>query len=108
MAVRLSKPWQALTEENVESVPGQLGVYELADEREDIVFIGNADARSLFGLKGELIDRIGQASFFRLEVTTAYRTRCRELLMAYHADMKVYPPLNTEEETRDLGRLSPG
>lgn len=107
MAVRLDKPWQALNESNLSKVAGQLGVYELADEDHRTIYIGSADARSLFGLKGELSDWMGRARFFRIEITTAYRTRHRELLMAFHADMNSYPSLNTAGETASLGRLSP-
>ena len=42
MAVRLDKPWRALTAENVEAVGGHLGVYQLADAATRILYIGVA------------------------------------------------------------------
>ncbi len=105
MTVRLQKPWQELTPEAVSRIPGQLGVFELADKDRKTIYIGFAGGRSLFGLRGELESHLSDAVFFRLEVNTAYRTRHRELLMAYHADNGVYPDKNTD--TASLGRLSP-
>jgi hypothetical protein len=96
-----------MDEVGLRSVAAQLGVYELSDDASSVIYIGSAGARSLFGLKGELENWQGSASFFRLEVTTAYRTRQRELLMAHYADFGVYPSLNSAAETRGLGRLSP-
>ena len=107
MAIRLEKPWRTLDEMELRSVKGQLGVYELADKNGNTVRIGYAGGKSLFGLQGELQARIGDADAFRLEVTTAYLTRFRELLMAYYADHGNYPVNNTIEETGRLGRLSP-
>ena len=54
MALRLGKPWIALTLETVAALPGQLGVYQLADEDGQTVYIGIAGGRSRFGLRGEL------------------------------------------------------
>ena len=56
MPVRLEKPWIPLTPEHVAKLPGHLGVYELADAAGEIVYIGVAGGRSLFGLKGALTD----------------------------------------------------
>ena len=54
MAIRLNKPWRALGNAEVASLPGQLGVYEIADGNGGVRFIGMAGGRSLFGLRGEL------------------------------------------------------
>lgn len=106
MAVRLEKPWCRLDQEGLSRVHGQLGVFEVANNATEVIYIGSADARSLFGLKGALQGWIGQADYFRIEVTTAYRTRHRELLMAHFADYGRYPERNTHAETQDLGRIS--
>lgn len=106
MTIRLDKPWRSLTEAEINSIGGQLGVFELADDDQNTVYIGYAGGNSLFGLRGELTDRLGEAAYFRLEINSAYLTRYRELLMAYFADHKHYPERNTETER--LGRLSPG
>lgn len=111
MAVRLNKPWCPVTDRAVAALTGQLGVFELADADGQTVYIGCADARSLFGLRSAVADALRQlprVQAFRVEVTTAYRTRHLELLMAYEADHGVLPRHNTRAETPVLGRLSPG
>ena len=106
MGVRLEKPWLKLDPELVARLPGQLGVFQLANENHEVVYIGFAGGRSLYGLKGELANWLGKWPFFRVEVNMAYRTRCRELLMVYFSDHGSYPTENTAQETAGLGRLS--
>jgi hypothetical protein len=111
MALRLTKPFQPLTEENAAALPGQLGVYELADASGKTVAFGFAGARSLFGLRSELTaaakTRPHGATQFRVEVNQQYHTRFRELLMVHQADHGSLPPLNAEDPPINLGRLSP-
>ena len=52
--LRLDKPWQPLTAEAATRLPGQLGVYQVADAKGAILYIGQAGARSPFGLRSEL------------------------------------------------------
>ena len=109
-SVRLDKPWQELTAANVARLGGHLGVYELAGADGEIVLIGYAGGRSLFGLRGELERELGArgegGALFRTEVTMAYLSRHRELLMAHLADHGRLPAENPEDPAR-LGRLSP-
>lgn len=105
MAIR--KPWQVLEADSLRRISGQLGVFELGNEQGAVIYVGIADARSLFGLKGELESRIGTAPRFRFEVTTMYSTRSQELLMQHYAEHGDYPTMNEPEEIRGLGRLSP-
>ena len=109
MSIRLEKPWMQLDEENLKLVRGQLGVYQLGSEVDGVTFIGCADARSRFGLKGELQSHLqaGSDVCFRVEVTSAYQTRYRELLMVHFADHQCYPRDNNTSELPKLGRLSP-
>ena len=58
MPVRLDKPWIPLTPEHIAQLPGHLGVYQLADAAGEIVYIGMAGGRSLFGLKGALTEAL--------------------------------------------------
>lgn len=91
------------------ALPGHMGVYELADAAGRVVFIGCAGGRSRFGLRGEVCDalaRIEGASRFRVEITTAYLTRHRELLMRHQAAHGALPAGNGP--VPGLGRLSPG
>lgn len=111
MAIRMTKPWKPLDAVTVMPLPGQLGVYQLADATGEIVAVGYAGGRSLFGLRGVLEDVLASpphgATQFRVEVTTQYLTRYRELLMVHMADHGALPPGNRENPPINLGRLSP-
>lgn len=110
MGVRLAKPWQPLTAEAVGALPGQLGVYELADGAGTVLRIGYAGGRTPFGLRSELGERLaegGRAASFRVEVNQQYLTRWQELLMAHVAEHGALPPEQPDPGVR-LGRLSPG
>ena len=90
--IRIRGEWQPLDEEHVAEVGGHMGVYELSrSERRAVVFIGYAGGRSVFGLRGELRDRLAQSRmaatvWFRCEITTTYLSRYKELLMVHVAD----------------------
>ena len=110
MAIRPTKPWQELTTAAVRELPGQLGVFELADAEGRVVFIGFAGGRSLFGLRSE-IERAGLrlgggGTHFRYEITMQYQSRYDELLMLHRADHGALPAGNHDEHRR-IGRLHP-
>lgn len=110
MAVRLDKPWRRLDAEAVAGLSGQLGVYQLSDDGAAVRAIVRVDARSLFGLRGELgreLEERGEGLFFRLEVNHQPRTRWLELLMAHRADHGCLPEWNPPADGEGLGRLSP-
>jgi hypothetical protein len=111
MAIRMEKPWVELTPEAVAALPGQLGVYQLADAEGQVVYIGFAGGRSLFGLRGELeralAERPAGAARFRTEVNQQYTTRHLELLMLHVADHGSLPVVNAANPPPRLGRLSP-
>jgi hypothetical protein len=108
--VRLDKPWRDLTAANVAQLAGELGVYQLADAEGQMLRIGYAGGRSLFGLRGELQAALaaGGAAKFRVEVTAQYLSRYEELLMVHVADFGSLPAGNAADAGRRLGRLSPG
>ena len=98
------------TPDVLDSLPGHMGVFELADDDGEVLFIGFAGGRSRFGLRGDIgtaLDLTG-ATRFRYEVTTAYLTRYQELLMLHVARFSRLPPNNDSSNTPKLGRLSPG
>ena len=106
MAVRLTKDWIPVSEV-LTSLKGNLGVFEFANVQREVVFIGFAGGKSQFGLKGEVaaaLEKYSDIAAFRFEITTAYHTRYRELLMAHIADHDTLPHYN---EQITLGRLSP-
>jgi hypothetical protein len=108
--LRLDKPWRPLSAEEAARLPGQLGVYQIADARGVILFIGQAGARSPFGLRSELqreFKERGPGHQFRVEVNQQYRTRWLELLMVHKADHGALPVDNARNPPPNLGRLSP-
>ncbi|MDA0788970.1 MAG: hypothetical protein O2780_05875 [Proteobacteria bacterium] len=109
MSIRMAKPWQALNPDEISRLGGQMGVYQLGDEAGNVLYIGVAGGRSLFGLRGEIdahrqMENVAQ---FRVEITSAYRTRQLELLMIHQADYGTLPVGNDGPEGDRLGRLSP-
>lgn len=113
IAIRITKPWRPLTPAEADKVAGNLGVYQLGNDAGEILYIGVASGRSLFGLRGEIQAKAASppegATQFRLEVNTSYRTRHREVLMAFQYDHEGrLPPLNPPDDGRGLGKLSPG
>jgi hypothetical protein len=110
LRLRLDKPWRPLTVEEATRLPGQLGVYQVADAGGTIVFIGQAGARSPFGLRSELQREARERAAghqFRVEVNQQYRTRWFELLMVHKADHGSLPTDNAKNPPPSLGRLSP-
>jgi hypothetical protein len=111
MSIRLNKPWITLSLDAVAALPGQLGVYQLADEDGRIVYIGFAGGHSTFGLRGELEralrERPAGAAQFRYEVNQQYTSRHRELLMLHIADHGKLPIANPADSPARLGRLRP-
>ena len=111
MSIRMTKPWIELTIETVQALPGQLGVYQLADAEGRVVYIGYAGGRSLFGLRSELEralrERPGGATRFRVEINQQYTSRYQELLMLHVADHGSLPAANAADPPARLGRLSP-
>ena len=111
MAVRMDKPWIPLNQISLQNIAAHMGVYQLADRTGKIVYIGVADAKTKFGLKGELEKilavPLAGATHFRIEVNMAYRTRWIELLQAYRHDYGSLPERNTNIDIRMLGQLRP-
>lgn len=106
--VRLDKPWVELTPESADAVGGYMGVYQLGDVEGTVLRIGYAGGASAFGLRGALRAHAeaGDGARFRHEVTTAYLSRYRELLMVHLADHGRLPDGN-DEDPDALGRLRP-
>lgn len=117
----ISKPWIALTAQNIGAVPAQLGVFELADRNETVLHIGYAGGRELFGLRSALdgvlaADRDtagdgdrdtadGEPVLFRYELTHGYLSRWEELLMVHQAQHGALP-IGNADHPHKLGRLT--
>ena len=110
MGIRLDKSWETLDAETIASLPAQLGVYQVADEDENVLSVGYAGARHLFGIRSALDDELQflgkKATKFRYEFTSNYRSRWDELLMLHLCDHGQLPGHQRDEERR-IGRLSP-
>ena len=111
MRLRLDKPWQPLTAETRDAPAGP--ARRLPDRRRARApssIIGQAGARSPFGLRSELQRELaerGAGCQFRVEVNQQYRTRWFELLMVHQADHGSLPADNAKNPPPNLGRLSP-
>ena len=105
----MSKPWISLTSADIGAVPAQLGVFELADAEGEVVYIGYAGGRELFGLRSALDAAMAadgpRAVSFRYELTHGYLTRWEELLMVHQAQHGRLPAGNQDHPHR-LGRLA--
>ena len=109
MGIRLTKAFTPLTDQEIDLVGGNLGIFELANENDAVLFIGYAGGKSLFGLRGVLqaCKPKTSATRFRVEINTAYLTRYQELLMTYLADFGQLPAENEASDRENLGELSP-
>lgn len=108
--MRLEKPWLN-SAAALGLLHGNLGVFQLGDAHGRVVFIGYAGGKSTFGLQGAVREALAAhpvATSVRYEITTAYHTRYRELLMLHVADFGERPAGNTTDDGITLGQLSPG
>jgi hypothetical protein len=110
MSVRMNKEWKPLTPENVKRLGAHLGVYQIQDTTGEVIFIGFAGGRSLFGLRGELEKQLasrGRGYRFRCEVNMQYMSRHKELLMVHAAEHGQLPVGNRKPGPPRLGRIDP-
>lgn len=110
----MSREWRTLDDDEVATLPGQLGVYQIASADGSVLYIGMAGGRSLFGLRGELAGELDRRDpqragefRFRVEVNMGYWTRYQELLMLHQSDFGDLPRDNRGALSVTLGRLSP-
>lgn len=104
--IRMAKPWLKLSDEAIDALPAQLGVYQIADTDGTITKIGYAGGREAFGIRTALsreLDAGGQQ--FRAELTHGYLTRWEELLMIHQHDHGVLPVDNASHPHK-IGRLA--
>jgi hypothetical protein len=110
----LNKPWTRYERGHDRALPPNLGVYELGDTEDRVLYIGYAGGRSLFGLRGLIADHFGDAEpnpvirdravAYRYEVNQMYMTRWQELLARYREDHGRVPEGN-EAGAEPLPRL---
>ena len=100
----LSKPWQTFDPARAKEIPPVTGVYELADEQGDVIYIGYAGGREPFGIRGRIQRHFSpeeanpvigaRARRFRCEVNAQYLTRHIELLTRYRDERGCLPEGN--------------
>lgn len=113
----INKSWESFDPSRLKQISGSNGVYELGDEAGNVIYIGYAGSRALFGLRGKLADHFSeretnpvireQARRFRYEVNAMYYSRWVDLLMRYKEDYEELPPGNraSDEPLPTLGRF---
>ena len=106
MAIPLEKPWIPSERLN-EVLAGHMGVFQLANDNSQIIFIGIAGGKSPGGLKHEVAKMLATfpyAESFRYEITTSYWSRFKELMALHWSEHKSYPQLNGQTQ---VGLISP-
>jgi hypothetical protein len=110
MGARMNSPWRELNNSHVTAVGGYLGVYELRTLDGEVVRIGYAGGLSRFGLRGELdslLEQYGAESVqVRVEITSSYLSRYRELVEVHFHDHGRMPRDNDDDSSR-FGVVSP-
>ena len=113
----LTKPWQTFDPARQKELSGSYGAYEIGDEHGEVIYIGYAGARSLFGLRGKIAEHFSErepnevirerARRFRYEVNSMYYSRWVDLLARYREDYEALPPGNLagHEHIPTLGRF---
>jgi hypothetical protein len=113
----LRKPWETFDPSRLKELSGSYGVYELGDEAGEVIYIGYAGGKSLFGLRGKIADHFSErepnpiirdrVKRFRYEVNSMYYSRWVDLLARYREDYDKLPPGNeaSDEHIPTLGRF---
>lgn len=120
--MRIKKIWTLWDNSiNYKTLPGAMGVFEIADSEQKTIYIGKASGKSPFGLRGELFlcfgektdfdgknwihPKMGQplpiiqkhAAYFRYEVNHMYYSRWIEILTRFNEDHGRLPTGNLED-----------
>ena len=119
--MRIRKPWTAWDPGvDFKSIPGSTGVFEIADEQQQCLYIGHAGGLAPFGIRGELYRIFGmpagsetwnwahpqpdaipvglrqRARYFRYEVNANSFARWVECLTRYREDYETVPECNLD------------
>ncbi|HJM89841.1 MAG TPA: hypothetical protein QF624_09490 [Dehalococcoidia bacterium] len=120
--MRIRKPWTEWDDGiDWKKLPGAMGIYEIADEQQQTIYIGKASGKSPFGLRGELFRHFSNAEtlaeanwahpqmgenlpsiaaharYYRFEVNHMYYSRWIEALTRYNEDHGALPVANIED-----------
>ena len=76
----LNKLWNDFDPAALKRLPVVTGVFELGDAAGEVVYIGFAGGKTLFGIREEITARLPVGGRYRYEVNMMYMTRFVELL----------------------------
>ena len=113
----LKKPWNSFDPSRLKELSGSNGVYELADEGGNVIYIGYAGSKARLGLRGKLADHFSEGELnpvirdrvaqFRYEVNSMYYSRWVDLLARFREDYEKLPDGNmaSDEHIPTLSRF---
>lgn len=97
-------PWQPFDVSEAQDLSGSEGVYELADEMRNIIYVDYAGGREPFGFRGRIAKHFSanelnpvihaKARYFRYEVCFSYIGRWKEILGRYFEERGTLPEAN--------------
>lgn len=118
----IDKPWVAWDPDiDFRTLPGAMGVYEIANAEQELLYIGKAGGKSPFGIRGELFRTFaepedmadknwthpqmaqrlravdGTAHYYRFEVNHQYYGRWIEALISHAGRFGTLPSGNLED-----------
>ena len=115
----LSKAWETFDPAATKAIPPVTGVYEIGDEKGNVVYIGYAGGREPFGIRGCIERHFSgedpnpvvreRGRRYRYEVNAQYLTRHIELLTRHRGEHGGLPEGNEApgETVPRLGRFGP-
>lgn len=112
--------WETYNPEKYREYSGSYGIYELADENQDVIYVGMAGGQAIYGLRGKIAGHFSpqetnpvireQARFFRYEINNMYLSRLIEVLGRYREVTGALPAGNlaSDEPLPTLARFTGG
>lgn len=101
----IKHPWETYDLAKYREYSGSYGVYEIADESRNVLYVGQAGGNSTYGLRGKIAEHFSpdepnpvlreRARYFRYEVSNMYVSRYLEILGRYREEHGRLPEGNT-------------
>ena len=119
-AWEIQRGWESYDPAKYREYSGSYGLYELADENYDVIYVGYAGGHAIYGLRGKIADHFSpnernpvireRARYFRYEVNNMYLSRLVEVLGRYQEQRGKLPDGNvaSDEPLPTLARFTGG
>ena len=119
-AWEIQRDWESYDPAKYREYSGSYGLYELADENYDVIYVGYAGGHAIYGLRGKIADHFSpnernpvireRARYFRYEVNNMYLSRLVEVLGRYQEQRGKLPDGNvaSDEPLPTLARFTGG